>query len=953
MFKSLQWAAHESRLFEIPCQNVNKYRYYRIKGENGMDGEYMQLSQVQFFGPSSGKPPVCLKKIDISSTAFQLDSGGCDKWNHIGRDNTLVTSDARTYCSGDSYKMGYLFDGSNAADRPDLSGHNYWMTNIYGGGTMQVLVFDFPNTRKFTSLQIRPNAFPYDGRSDYNIHAFVRGEWQMLDSGGLWVEKTSGWVSTLGYMEKGDVIEHPLHVTTGKITLELKKFGTYGSVLEEVEFFCSNDNRRIMDLSCGGNSDCSICSSKIYEAADGTLVQFSSAASCAELSTIQRLFDGSYSGQSHTYKTNESESFFEAITSKNVSTLIFEFPEKRAVDYVRLRPLKNRSSYRAYVEVSGNWFPITRRWIAAKPDLYGTNLVQASCQAWFKNGARNSGLYMVDGYGKSSSFQVYCDMESDGGGWTLVSNFRQTSHNCQSGAVGTLTSPSQTSHGRLSDVQIQNLQGEGSGHFRYTRGSDNLKNFYRYRAGYGNRLFYSQKSHARGGMVAGNIHEVASSLNGPWYGGPSSDSVGHENHYGLDSWNTGYTGVYMIWCYNGKNYANGEQLSYDGALWVRGGNIHAYDDGPKSGVRRNESYNDFVFDHHVHFVTNKLKIELQYDGQKGVAFDEIEVYEEKFSSLNHRFDLYCPNYAGCNGDEDGKIYIAPYDGTRVSLSSPAMAGSDVNHFDIQHIFDNSILSDISSCRGEDKKFCYYMASVDGNQVIQFEFTERRTVDFLRLWPRTSSTSHTDYKIAVVEEKDTWKEIVNWVDTSGLALGGHFDHAVSKSITKIRLNLRPRGSSNRVSLDEIMIFGEEFVPSHEDDENLNWVDVTGGFVNTVGAEAGGTMKYNIERNIQHMRVTLDGTFDSILSMGAALAIAKFIQNHLILCPPVISMIWRVLLNARKNGVRNNYLARGSQKNLIRATCMRGPTLMGKCKTLSFTRVSYLTSEQMKKLRLLMK
>ena len=134
----------------------------------------------------------------------------------------------------------------------------------------------------------------------------------------------------------------------------------------------------------------------------------------------------------------------------------------------------------------------------------------ASCQAWYENGARNSGLYMVDGYGKSSPFQVYCDMENDGGGWTLVSNFRQTSHNCQSGAVGTLTSPSQTSHGRLSDVQIQNLQGEGSGHFRYTRGSDNLKNFYRYRAGYGNRLFYSQKSHARGGMVSGNIHEVAS-----------------------------------------------------------------------------------------------------------------------------------------------------------------------------------------------------------------------------------------------------------------------------------------------------------------------------------------------------------------------------------------------------------------------------------------------------------
>ena len=66
---------------------------------------------------------------------------------------------------------------------------------------------------------------------------------------------------------------------------------------------------------------------------------------------------------------------------------------------------------------------------------------RSSCKDWYDSGVRKSGLYIIKLVETSSAFQVYCDMENDGGGWTLVSNFRETSRNCQSNAYGILTSP--------------------------------------------------------------------------------------------------------------------------------------------------------------------------------------------------------------------------------------------------------------------------------------------------------------------------------------------------------------------------------------------------------------------------------------------------------------------------------------------------------------------------------
>lgn len=51
-------------------------------------------------------------------------------------------------------------------------------------------------------------------------------------------------------------------------------------------------------------------------------------------------------------------------------------------------------------------------------NIYG---VQASCKAWLENGYTTSGVYKIDPTG-NNPFDVWCDMETDGGGWTIITN---------------------------------------------------------------------------------------------------------------------------------------------------------------------------------------------------------------------------------------------------------------------------------------------------------------------------------------------------------------------------------------------------------------------------------------------------------------------------------------------------------------------------------------------------
>ncbi|MCX6354999.1 MAG: fibrinogen-like YCDxxxxGGGW domain-containing protein [Candidatus Aureabacteria bacterium] len=70
------------------------------------------------------------------------------------------------------------------------------------------------------------------------------------------------------------------------------------------------------------------------------------------------------------------------------------------------------------------------------------------------------GLYAIDPDGPSGNapFNVYCDMTTDDGGWTLVARLTTNDANhYNTNAVGSLTSPTQSTTAKLSDAMINQL----------------------------------------------------------------------------------------------------------------------------------------------------------------------------------------------------------------------------------------------------------------------------------------------------------------------------------------------------------------------------------------------------------------------------------------------------------------------------------------------------------------
>ena len=71
-----------------------------------------------------------------------------------------------------------------------------------------------------------------------------------------------------------------------------------------------------------------------------------------------------------------------------------------------------------------------------------------------------SGLYWLDpdGDGSAEPFQTYCDMESYGGGWTLLARMTNGCNTYSRDAIGTLTAPDQSDCAKLSDANINLLR---------------------------------------------------------------------------------------------------------------------------------------------------------------------------------------------------------------------------------------------------------------------------------------------------------------------------------------------------------------------------------------------------------------------------------------------------------------------------------------------------------------
>jgi hypothetical protein len=255
--------------------------------------------------------------------------------------------------------------------------------------------------------------------------------------------------------------------------------------------------------------------------------------------------------------------------------------------------------------------------------------------------------------------------------------------------------------------------------------------------------------------------------------------------------------------------------------------------------------------------TKKVKVELSYDNSQGTVLDEIEFFKRSFPRGSHRSDLSCPSTRSCGGTSAEDPYFAPFDGTRVTSSTVPRQSAIKGYYEISNILDHSIIADKYSCKMENYESCYYMADTTGNQRIDFEFPMLRYLHFIRLYPKTIESKSTHYRISILNEAGAWVDLNSWVYTDKLQIGGYFDHPIKAKTKHVRLYLKPESVNDRVSIDEIQFYGEKTSASSED-EQVRWLDITGGVVKSSTLGVGDEQLYSVERSVSRLRVTVTGT-----------------------------------------------------------------------------------------------
>ena len=176
-----------------------------------------------------------------------------------------------------------------------------------------------------------------------------------------------------------------------------------------------------------------------------------------------------------------------------------------------------------------------------------------------KKGSSGSGVYWVKPKGSSSAFKIYCDMTSNGGGWTLVVGINGSDHNhVYAGARTPQNLTSAGGKGKLADSVINALKSGGNPAFRMTckKGSNpSLTGYFQ------SSCTFDAYNAAKGGCVAISLTYPPSAYKGTYSQGGhtgvadgtrgSSDRLIYGRHGGPTGCDT-----YHHW------YGNG-------TLWVR------------------------------------------------------------------------------------------------------------------------------------------------------------------------------------------------------------------------------------------------------------------------------------------------------------------------------------------------------------------------------------------------